>query len=284
MVELSRTVRLCVNASGSADERLARDNTYSAWPPIRGLGRYYELTVTCRGEPAEPSGYLINIKRIDEAIRDEALGVLREAVAAEDAARGGSRADDGTVTPMGELMRRLLRAVVPALPVTATSLTLALTPRVHLTLEADDMDHVTLRQQYEFSAAHRLHVPTLSDAQNREMFGKCNNPAGHGHNYRLEVAVRVPIAPNGHVLAVETLDAVVNEHAVEVLDHKHLNEDVPQFAGLNPSVEHIARVIWGMLERPIASLAGGGVRLEELRVWETDKTVCTYRGPADQSD
>jgi 6-pyruvoyl tetrahydropterin synthase/QueD family protein len=205
-LQLSRTVRFCVNdppaGSAVATDDGPRDNTFAAWPTMRGLGRYYELDVACRGEADPVTGYFINIKQIDRAVQ--------------------------------------------------------------------------IRQQYEFSAAHRLHVPGLSDEENRSVFGKCNNPAGHGHNYRLEVVVRVPIDDDGRTADAAAIDALVNEHAVERLDHKHLNTDVPEFAELNPSVENIVRVIWGMLDAPLAGLGGG---LEELSVWETSKTVCTYRGP-----
>lgn len=140
------------------------------------------------------------------------------------------------------------------------------------------MDHVLIRQRYEFSAAHRLHVSSLSDDENRKVFGKCNNPAGHGHNYQIEVAVCLSIDPTGHTAPVEEIDAIVNRHAIELLDHKHLNRDVPQFAQLNPSVENISKVIWDMLADKFAVL-GLGAMLEEISVWETSKTVCTYRGP-----
>lgn len=140
------------------------------------------------------------------------------------------------------------------------------------------MDHVLIRQRYEFSAAHRLHVPGLSDQENREVFGKCNNPAGHGHNYQIEVAVRLPIDPEGQTADAGQIDAIVNQHAIELLDHKHLNTDVPQFAGLNPSVENIVKIIWDMLAGQFNGL-GSGAELDELKVWETSKTVCSYRGP-----
>ena len=64
------------------------------------------------------------------------------------------------------------------------------------------MDHVLIRQQYEFAAAHRLHTDQLTKQENQQVFGKCNNPSGHGHNYRLEVAVKAPIDPDGHTTPV----------------------------------------------------------------------------------
>lgn len=232
---------------------------------MRGLGRYYELCVTCRGEADAQTGYFLNIKAIDEAVRQWALPVLIDCVSDEAAA---------PAVPMGQLMRALFQAIDPALNGTVADVRLVLTPTMSLGVERDDMDHIVMRQQYEFSAAHRLHVPTLSDETNRATFGKCNNPAGHGHNYRVEVAVRCPIDGKGQTLEPAALDAIVDREAIEKLDHKHLNEDVPAFAELNPSVENIVKVVWQML---VDKLPGGAV-LDEVKVWETGKTVCAYRG------
>ncbi|MFN3168548.1 MAG: 6-carboxytetrahydropterin synthase [Phycisphaeraceae bacterium] len=264
MLALSRTVRFCLSGD-PADLESPRDNTFSAWPAMRGLGRYYELTVACRGQADAQTGYFINIKQIDRAVRDHALPILTDRLADE-----ATAAD----TPMGALMHALRHAIDPALDGTVVSLMLSLTPHLTLTAEAHDMSSITLRQQYEFSAAHRLHVPAFSDEENRATFGKCNNPAGHGHNYRVEVAVRCPIDEHGRTLEPAALDAVVDQAVIDKLDHKHLNEDVPQFADLNPSVEHIVKVVWSML----AGAMPAGVELDEVRVWETGKTVCAYRG------
>lgn len=283
MLELTRTVRFCLSPD-PGDDGSPRDNTFAAWPAMRGLGRYYELHVTCRGEADPATGYFINIKHLDAAVRRHVLPILRDAIADERAAMH---------TPMGALMRSMLAALQPELDGSVARLSLQLTPTLALEIErppenprksspdGPPMQHVLIKQQYEFSAAHRLHVPTFSDQQNRETFGKCNNPAGHGHNYRVQVVVRAPIDPQGQTLDPATLDAAVDRHVIEKLDHKHLNHDVPEFAELNPSVEHIAEVIWGLLtstpEEPHPLPAG--VRLEEISVWETGKTVCTYRGP-----
>ena len=287
MLELTRTVRFALGPEPAGAEA-SRHNTFSAWPPPRGLGRYYELHVTCRGEADAATGYFINIKHIDTAVRDHALPRLRAAVADEAAA-----AD----TPMGQLMQDLLARLQPPLDHQVARLTLQLTPYIAYTIEAPTsitsptsarskilnpkskmLSHVFIKQQYEFSAAHRLHVPAHSDQQNRATFGKCNNPAGHGHNYRVEVVARCPIDPAGHTAAISDLDAIVDQALIEKLDHKHLNADVPAFSELNPSVEHIAAVAWDMLAAPLEA-ALPGCTLDELTVWETTKTACTYRGP-----
>ncbi len=266
MLDLSRTVRLCVSPD-AGDDATPRHNTFAAWPAMRGLGRYYEVTVRCRGEADADTGYFINIKHIDAAVRDYALPLLRAAVAGDGAA---------AAAPMGALIQELLAAVQPALDGTVTALTLTLTPTLRYTVEAHAMHEVILKQQYEFSAAHRLHVPSLSDADNRATFGKCNNPAGHGHNYRVEVAARCPVDDAGRTVEPAALDAAVDEHVIERLDHKHLNRDVPQFADQNPSVENIVRVVWDML----AGHLPGHATLDAVTVWETGKTACTYRGKA----
>jgi 6-pyruvoyltetrahydropterin/6-carboxytetrahydropterin synthase len=278
MLELSRTVRLGLSPD-LADDALPRRNTFSAWPPVRGLGRYLEVHVTCRGEADPRTGYFINIKDIDTAVREHALPVLRSAVAG-----------DAEGMPMGRLLDDLLAAVQPALGGHVAELGLQLSPFLSMSATAPGgalpetskkgvaVTEVLIRQQYEFSAAHRLHVPELSDAQNRATFGKCNNPAGHGHNYRVQVAVAAAVSPDGRTLEPAALDAVVDEHLIDELDHQHLNEDVPAFAELNPSVENIVRVAWDMLADPLAA-ALPGCRLDELTVWETGKTSCTYRGP-----
>lgn len=272
MIELGRTIRFSLNGEGPGDAVWATPtwNSYSAWPAMRGLGRYYELTVCCRGEADAQTGYFVNIKHIDEAVRESVLPYLSGIVA---------ETSDTTLLPMGELMQRMVGLLDEPLNRSVAELRLQLTPRYALEIRSQQMDHVLIRQQYEFSAAHRLHVDELSDAENQRIFGKCNNPAGHGHNYRVEVIVNAPIDATGHVPLVEELDAVVARHVLDRLDHKHLNHDVPEFAQLNPSVEHIVQVVWGMLQPHMAGLGSvAGTKLHEVRVWETEKTVCSYKG------
>lgn len=260
MLELARTVRFCLN-DGDAPAP-PRDNTFSAWPPMRGLGRYYQLHVRCLGEADPVTGYFLNIKEIDTAVREHVLPHLQSLTSCRDVA-------------MGQLMREVIERLQTPLMQSVAEVKLDLTPFYQLQIEADDMDHVLIQQQYEFAAAHRLHVDALSDDENRKVFGKCNNPSGHGHNYRLQVTARAPIDPEGKVIEVADLDALVDDEVIQKLDHKHLNVDVPQFAELNPSVENITKVIWDMLEKPIETLA---MTLDAVSVWETGKTVCTYRG------
>ncbi len=264
MVELGRTVRFFLNGSGQG-QPAARHNGFSAWPAVRGLGRFTQLHVRCRGEIDPTTGYFININLIDQAVRHHVVPYLDQEVESTEAAD----------VPMGTLMRTLVQLLQPAMNDSVQEVRLDLSPFCHMAIRSDPMNRVIVSQQYEFAAAHRLHVEALGEDENKRIFGKCNHASGHGHNYRVDVAVSAPIDDHGRVVLVEDLDAVVDSAVIERFDHKNLNTDVPQFANLNPTVENIARVIYEILRDKVSEL---GAELDSISVWETSKTVCTYRG------
>ncbi len=133
---------------------------------------------------------------------------------------------------------------------------------------------VTLTRTYEFAAAHRLHSASLSDEENRDLFGKCNNFHGHGHNYLLEVTVGgEPDPRTGLLVDLGELDRVVNEQVVERYDHRHLNFDIEEFRELNPTSENLVKVIWSRL---LPALPAGTLRQVTLR--ETERNIFTYEG------
>ncbi|XP_033963082.1 6-pyruvoyl tetrahydrobiopterin synthase isoform X1 [Pseudochaenichthys georgianus] len=125
-----------------------------------------------------------------------------------------------------------------------------------------------------FSACHRLHSIHLSDEENKRVYGKCNNPNGHGHNYKVEVTVRGKIdAHTGMVMNLTDLKAHIEEVIMIPLDHKHLDKDVPYFAKVVSTTENLAVYIWDhMVELLPPSL------LYEIRIHETDKNIIIYRG------
>ena len=126
-----------------------------------------------------------------------------------------------------------------------------------------------LTRCYEFAAAHRLHVPQMSDSENTELYGKCNNPSGHGHNYGLEVTLEgEPNAQTGTIISLPDLDKIVDEEIFERFDHKHLNVDCPEFENLVPTSENLARVIFEILEK---SLKERGYKLAKIGLHETTK-------------
>jgi 6-pyruvoyltetrahydropterin/6-carboxytetrahydropterin synthase len=126
---------------------------------------------------------------------------------------------------------------------------------------------ILLTRRYHFPAAHVLRHSSFSEAENQRVYGKCANPAGHGHNYGVEVTVAGPVdEASGRVLDPDLLDRVVAERVLDRFSHRLLNEDAA-FAGLVPTAENLALVIHGDLAGPISRL--GSARLARVRVLET---------------
>jgi 6-pyruvoyltetrahydropterin/6-carboxytetrahydropterin synthase len=126
----------------------------------------------------------------------------------------------------------------------------------------------------EFSAAHRLHNPAFSAARNREVFGVCNNPNGHGHNYVLDVTLRGPADPEtGMVMDLNRLMVLLHELIFTEVDHKHLDLDVPWLKGRVSTAENVAVAIWERLEGPLGGL------LHRLRLYESAMNYVDYYGP-----
>jgi 6-pyruvoyltetrahydropterin/6-carboxytetrahydropterin synthase len=124
---------------------------------------------------------------------------------------------------------------------------------------------VLVSRRESFNAAHQLRDPSLSEAENRRLFGKCADL--HGHNYILEVVVTGEIdRSTGYVLDLKLLSDVISQRIIEDVDHRNLNTDVPWLEGLIPTAENLAAVFW---ERLWSELPAGSLR--SVRVWETDK-------------
>lgn len=132
---------------------------------------------------------------------------------------------------------------------------------------------VRLSQKFEFSASHRLHNPSLSDQANRDTFGKCNNPHGHGHNYEVQVTLAGEPDAGGVLVDVPVFERIVAEAAIDRFDHKNLNVELPEFEDVIPSVENIARAIYRLLKPRFSDSRG---KLASVTVWETPKTSCEY--------
>ena len=120
-------------------------------------------------------------------------------------------------------------------------------------------------RKYRFSASHRLHAAQLDDARNRELYGKCNNPHGHGHNYTLEVTIAgEPDPTTGMVLDLKELKEILQTEVIDRMDHRHLNYEVPELAGQIPTCENIAALIWKLL---LPRITRG--QLDRVRLYES---------------
>jgi 6-pyruvoyltetrahydropterin/6-carboxytetrahydropterin synthase len=266
MLALSRTVRFAINPPGSPPNRGV--NGFAGNPPLCGLGRHYEVLVRCTGQADPATGYLIDIKDIDRAVRDAVMPIIARAC------------DFNPNTDPAPLLPSMCAALGSALGPGFSSLRWMLSPYHSVEMAAADTKSALLRQRFDFSASHRLHIPKLSDEENRRLFGKCNNPTGHGHNYQLEPCVAVPLDASGRsALDLDTLERLTDQAIIKRFDHKNLSVDAPEFrvdaGGVNATVENIARVFFELLA-PALRRQAPGAELRAITVWETDRTSATY--------
>ena len=125
-----------------------------------------------------------------------------------------------------------------------------------------------------FNAAHRLFNPEWDDATNDKIFGKCNNPNYHGHNYKIEVWIEGKVnEQTGYVIDLKEVKKIIKEKITDKFDHKNLNLDCIEFKGLIPTAENIAIVCWNILNNSFDKSYGITVRL-----WETEKNMVEYNG------
>ncbi len=135
---------------------------------------------------------------------------------------------------------------------------------------------VYLTRKAEFSASHFYHNPELSAEENKRLFGKCNNPNGHGHNYTVEITVKGEVDQrSGFVVDLKELKDLMNREVIEVMDHRFLNKEIAEFRDRIPTTENLAISIWKRLQEKL-NLA----QLHRVRVYETPDLFVDYYGEA----
>ncbi|HZW07807.1 MAG TPA: hypothetical protein VFF65_11855, partial [Phycisphaerales bacterium] len=175
MVQLRRIVRMGLEPGGGVPDGELRGNGYGGVPAFPGwpAGRHVEIEVCCRGDVDRRTGYFIDIKAIDRAVRSTLAGDLARSLSGPGA--GETAALAGAVAALNvALDRRLCWVRWNVTPTYSVEVSPMAPPTVPTAL---------IRQRFEIAAAHRLHVPSLSDEENRRIFGRCANPSAHGHNY-----------------------------------------------------------------------------------------------------
>ena len=137
-------------------------------------------------------------------------------------------------------------------------------------------------RRYALAASHRLHAKQLSDEENRRLYGKCNNPYGHGHNYAIEVSARGPANTlTGQAVDTKALDELIREQVLRPFDHRNLNEDAPAFAGTVPTSENLAAEICRRIKREWhTAFPSEWPKLEKIRIAETARN--TFEVKADE--
>lgn len=258
---LTRQLRFTVDPFASS---AAGANSYSAKPAGVGLGFYICLDVEVEGPVHPDTGFVINLVELDKRSREAAVPLFTESIQVC-AAKG----ENFTIGDAAKALSACFGAMEPYFDgQKLTQLVLWLTPYKKLTKTGANM--ITYSEKFEFAATHKLWNDKFTWDENFEHFGKCANPAGHGHNYIVEVSVRVD-EPKAF-LASEFQRSVIDAF-IDKLDHKNLSVDVPYFAENNPTVENITVYCWDVLAGVIKDAA-----LESVTIWENDRAWCTYRG------
>jgi len=264
MHSLTRHVRFSVNPFLAEDS--GGSNSFSSKPCGEGLAVFLELCVELVGDVDGETGFVVNVVDIDREVRGSAAPVFAERIRAEFAA--GRHIALGMMAELlsaawGKLASKFGRAKLNGLGV-------KLNPYRKLSIESEDGAMVYFSEKFEFAATHKLWNDDFSDERNFEVFGKCANPAGHGHNYVVEVTVKTD---SGEEVCIGDFERIVDDELIKVVDHKNLNVDVEEFGRTNPTVENIAVFAWERLNGKFAE-----AKLHCITVWETDKTCCSYYG------
>jgi 6-pyruvoyltetrahydropterin/6-carboxytetrahydropterin synthase len=260
MFRLTREVRFAINLQPDDQLTGKPTNSHGGFPSLTGLGHHFALRVSLTGALDPSSQYLRNIKDIDDVVRKHGIDIVAHAV---------HRQLPATTLPI--LLMNDLHGSWPGTKL--DRLELLLSPFLSVGCITSEQPMVRLSQTFEFSAAHRLHNPDLSDEQNRQTFGKCNNPLGHGHNYQVQVTLIGRPDSNGLLIHIPSFEKIVAETVIDRFDHKFLNLETEEFRETIPSVENITRIIFGLLKPRFAT---DHTKLAGVTVWETPKTWCEY--------
>ncbi len=265
MYKLARQVRFSINPFLPGES--SGYNSYASRPTGEGLSLFFELCVKLTGAVEPTTGFVTNVLDIDEQVRKYVVPIFSDRI--RDDFGGGRHIGLLEITELLKSARGQLADKFGAAKV--SELSLALNPFRKVTVDCEDSEMIYFSEKFEFAATHKLWNDDFSDKRNFEVFGKCANPAGHGHNYIAEVTVKKPV--NKTELCIGDFERVVDEEFIKVVDHKNLNLDVPHFAKTIPSVENIAAFAW---EKMVGKF--GEAALHCVTIWETDKTCCSYYG------
>ncbi len=266
MHKLVRCVRFSINPFLSEENE--GFNSFVSKPAGEGLSIFLELSVEVVGEVEPATGFVVNVADIDREVREFAVPVFAERIRQD-----FRRAQHIGFFAVAELLKSAWNRLTDKFgPAQLSKLSLKLNPFRKVVIESKDLEMVYFSEKFEFAAMHKLWNNDFSEEQNLKVFGKCANPAGHGHNYIVEVTIKMPVNENG--FHISDFERVVDNELIKLVDHKNLNADVSQFSKTNPTVENIAAFAWNRLVGKFGEAA-----LHCVTVWETDKTYSSYYGP-----
>jgi len=265
MHKLGRQVRFSVNPFLAAD--VEGFNSYASKPGGEGLSIFLELSVKVAGEVEPATGFVVNVTDIDKKVGEYVVPIFARRIR-EDFRQGKHIG----FFEIAELLKSAWKQLANKFGTAKLSeLSLKLNPFRKVAVDRENYEMIYFSEKFGFAATHKLWNDDFTTERNFEVFGKCANPAGHGHNYVVEVTVKTPAGKDSfHIVDFER---TVDNKLIKLVDHKNLNVEVDEFGKTNPTVENIAAFAW-------SKLAGkfGEAALHCVTVWETDKTYCSYYG------
>ncbi len=240
---------------------------FGEWASPYNHGHNYILDVTIAGPVDVRTGMVVNIKEIDDIVRKEIAGQFEGKSINDEVAHFVDKAP--SVENILDYCKGVLTApsVLPE-GTELIGLRLEETPQLFgELLKKEGQWMTTITRTYEFAAAHRLHSDHLTEQENESLYGKCHNPSGHGHNFVLEVTVEGhPDPRTGMIANIVDIDDQVNALVVDRYDHKHLNRDIPEFAGRVVTSEILVEEIFSILDGKLPA------KLRRVRLFETARS------------
>lgn len=264
---LSRQIRFSIDPF--SDEQELGYNSYASKPCGQGCGVYLALWVDLAGELDPDTGFVINVSQIDQVVRQNVVPLFSDTI--QTAYR-----DRQIPTPISLvlLLKQSWKTLREAFgPRSITQLRLDMNPYTQISIYSDEASMFTYSEKFEFAAMHKLWNDQFDEAKNTELFGKCANPTGHGHNYILEVQIQCEYDSLKSDWKID-YQKVVKQEFLDLVDHKNLNCDVLEFTSLNPTVENISFFAWQKLNEKFKN-----ADLSKITVWENDRTFCSYQEP-----
>jgi len=243
-------------------------NAFASKPAGEGLSIFLELMVEVEGEVEAATGFVVNVSQIDRNVRQFAVPVFAEQI--KDAFLQGRHISFSDVNGILKSVAEILSDKFGSCRV--RRLSLKLNPFRKITMDTKEPNMVYFSEKFEFAAMHKLWNEDFSKERNFELFGKCANPSGHGHNYLVEVTIKKP--SDLERFSVTDFQKVIDCEFIQLVDHKNLNEDVGEFRKANPTIENIAVFAW----RKLTGKFEQGM-LHCVTVWESERTYCSYYGP-----
>lgn len=265
MHRLTRCVRFSVNPFLNVQSEGA--NSYASKPTGEGLALFLELNVEVTGDLEKSTGFIINVSDIDKMVRKYAVPIFVERITQEfQIPRHISLFCLAQI--LGNTWKNLFGKFDK---VCLSRLALKLNPSRTMAIDSEDFDMIYFSEKFEFAATHKLWNDSFTERENLDAFGKCANPSGHGHNYIIEVTIKVPIGTIN--FSTEGFEKIVNCELINHVDHKNLNLDIEHFGRVNPTVENITSFAW---ERLLGKF--NKAQLHSITIWENDRTFCSYYG------